>query len=503
MASGVDTISSEAPVRSTRSGRWSLHELSARDRLHYGALALIVVAGAFLRFAYLGEPMRFDESYSFLNYALAPVRDVTLSYNLPNNHVFNTVLMHFSFYKLGNHIWALRLPALLAGLAAPLAGYWAGRELYHRDAALWAAALIAVSSPLVDFSVNARGYELGVLFVLLALALGALVVRTTSPWPVRGFVVCAVLGAWSVPTTGYGLVIVAIWMAGAAVLRRGLAWRRIARVAGALALGAMLAYLLYWPLMGQSGWTYVGPLPRTRLAVQGLADAIWHVWWRTTSHPLDWFVAAGAVASLVLHRRLARESMPLALAWVLGIGLIVFFGKIGPFPRSWVAVLPLFLVFAGAGLAGVAQQLAARRLHDARPVSVAAALLLTVVLGAGILHAGQAGSEEPPQSDNDLVSILHQTLRPKELVLIDQVRFGAQLNYYLARAHYGAGMGIVTADQEADGHVLTIVPRDQAGLAVGQVGGLGGHPTGQPPRLVRRLRYISIYDVPVRPSARG
>jgi hypothetical protein len=482
------------------------------DWLHVAALALIVVIGAAIRLAYLNEPMRYDEAYSFLHYARLPLSAIVRTYDTANNHIFSNLLVHFSYFHLGADRWMLRLPALLAGVAAPLAGYWAAREMFDRDAGLWAAALVATSSPLVDFSVNARGYEIAVLFLLLALGFGVRVVRTQAIWAVAGFAVSAVLAAWAVPTAAYGLAVVGVWMLAAVVIRPTRDWRAIARVAATLAVPALGAYLLYRPLMHQYGWKQVTPIhiggPEVHITrggriagsgdpVWNLAKATWAMWWRATPHPIDWLIAAAAAASAFVARRRPGEWMPLILAWALTLALLVVVLPVSPFRRSWLALLPLLLVAAGAGLAAAAR-VASQRLPCARLAGTVAALVLTAGLALAVLNAGQARSEEPPQSDNDIVPILRQVLRPGERVLYDEPSFGAQLDYYLGRARYPVETYRVTPSDEADGRVVTIVPRNQPWNAVLQVQRLGGHPTGRFPRELRRLPYISIYAVGVK-----
>lgn len=490
--------------------RW--RGLSRGDWLHVAALALIVVVGAAIRLAYLNEPMRYDEAYSFLHYARLPLSAIVRTYDTANNHILSNLLVHFSYYHLGGDRWMLRLPALLAGVAAPLAGYWAAREMFDRDAGLWTAALVATSEPLVDFSVNARGYTLAILFLLLALALGVRVVRTQSLWAVGGFAVCAVLAAWAVPTAAYGLAVVGAWMVAAVVIRPTRDWRAIGRVVATLALPALVGYLLYRPLMHQYGWKQVTPIhiggPEVHInrggriagagdPVWNLAKATWANWWRATPHPIDWLIPAAAVASAFVARRRPGEWMPLILAWALTLALLIVVLPVSPFRRSWLALLPLLLVAAGAGLAAGAR-IAAERLPRARLAGTIAALVLTGGLAVAVLNAGQARSEEPPQSDNKLVSVLRQILRPGERVLYDEPAFGAQLDYYLGRAHYPVEEYRVPPADERDGRVVVIVTRDRPWDAVLVVKRLGGHPTGRFPRELRRLPYISIYAVQVK-----
>jgi len=126
--------------------------------LHVVALALILAGGVALRVAFMWEPMRYDEAWSFTVFAIGPWRTVTLNYAQANNHVLNTILMHSTWRVFGDGLWVIRGPVFVAGSLVPLAAYAAVRRLRDSNAALWAAALTATSAPLIDFSVNARGY---------------------------------------------------------------------------------------------------------------------------------------------------------------------------------------------------------------------------------------------------------------------------------------------------------------------------------------------------------
>ncbi len=64
-----------------------------------------------------------------------------------------------------------------------------------------------------------------------------------------------------------------------------------------------------------------------------------------------WLLCAAIVVAILLHKRLARHrlSMPLVvIAWTLL--LLAAMHRI-PFPRTWLYLLPLLLILAGAGIA--------------------------------------------------------------------------------------------------------------------------------------------------------
>jgi hypothetical protein len=291
-------------------------------------------------------------------------------------------------------------------------------------------------------------------------------------------------------------------MLASTLIRRPLDLTRALQVLGTLALAAGLGYIACWPLIGQQGWNFVAPLPRTWSAIHPLLTTTWQLWNRTTPHPLDWLIAVAFFGALRLPASLARERMPLALAVLITAGAILLFAPISPFSRSYIGLLPLYLVSAAGGLSG-AGRLVRRRLPASSPVLAGiGSLALAVGLGASVLHGGQLHSEEPPASDNNIVSILERTPKPGGQALIDVPAYGAGVQFYLARAGKQALItGQVTPAQRAAGHVLVIVPHGTGGFAAGAkstVAAFGAQPLpGDSARLVKQLTYIMLYDVAI------
>ena len=112
--------------------------------------------------------MQLDEAYTYNEYASKPVLDGLSWYTLPNNHLLNTLLIHVATVVLGNEPWVVRLGALAAGLGLIPAIYALTRRLCGPPEGLLAAALVAASEPLIDYSTNARGYTLVALVTVLA-----------------------------------------------------------------------------------------------------------------------------------------------------------------------------------------------------------------------------------------------------------------------------------------------------------------------------------------------
>ena len=154
--------------------------VAAESRLHLGALGLVTVAAVLVRLEFLFQPMRYDESVTFVHYASRPWYIALTTYTAPNNHVFHSELAQLTTAVFGGAPWAVRLPAFMAGILLVPATYVAGRALYGKHAALIAAALVAASSVLIEYSTNARGYTLIALCFALLLALGTRLLTSSN-----------------------------------------------------------------------------------------------------------------------------------------------------------------------------------------------------------------------------------------------------------------------------------------------------------------------------------
>jgi uncharacterized membrane protein len=440
------------------------------ERLHLLLLGVIVLGGVLLRVRWLGEPMRWDEAATFQKYALGSVGHIVETYDRPNNQILYSLLTHFSLGIFGYAVWVVRLVAFAAGLAIIPVSYLAARRLFDPVAGLWAAALTATAAPLVDYSVNGRGYTLGALFTLLALWFGARLIERDSRWEWAAFILCCVLAVYTVPTMAIGVAIVALWML---IKDR----RVVFRLALALAAAGALSLLLYSAALGQSGWDAVTPLAREWGSVTGLAGDVFANWNRAAPHPLDWLIAAGFVASLFVDWRLAAASGAVLLG-------VILLGPIAPFVRSWLVLLPLYLIQAAAGLAW-----ATRRAGAAAPAIAA------VVLASALIGTGLRSTDVPPVTDNDIVALLKKYTPPHEHVLID--RYAAAPTHYYYYERYGDPGLETTAIRSGDRatrHMVVVVPRGTSPIeTVYKAGGIADGPA----RLLAGRKWIDIYDVPL------
>ncbi len=131
-------------------------------------VGLITALGLFLRWPGIDRSLGHDELYTIVIFATRSWGDILTGYDLPNNHIFHTLLLRLSQSLFGDAEWALRLPALAAGAASLPAIYALARRLTGIPTVGLLAALMLGSHHLhVNFSQQARGYTLMVLLCIL------------------------------------------------------------------------------------------------------------------------------------------------------------------------------------------------------------------------------------------------------------------------------------------------------------------------------------------------
>src|SRR5262245_14050862 len=159
---------------------------------HRLVLIFLAVVALATRMAAMQSILRFDERTTYLDFVKQPWGYAISAYPIPNNHVFHTLLAKASIAVLGDSIWALRLPALVAGLLIVPATYVAVRMMYGSPAAIIATAIVATSREMVRYSTDARGYSIITLAFLLLLIIGARLLEENST---EGWVLFAIIAA--------------------------------------------------------------------------------------------------------------------------------------------------------------------------------------------------------------------------------------------------------------------------------------------------------------------
>ena len=369
--------------------------LRSDGNLSAGLLLTFCVLGAFLRIHFLFQPVGFDEADTITSYASRPLYLALSWYPVPNNHLFHTLLLHFTWRTFGDAEWAIRLPALFAGIVLIPATYWAARTLYNRHVALMSAAMAATASSLVSYSTNGRGYTMVcVLFLLLLIASRSLLERDNRQvWFLWALI--AALGFYTIPIMLYAAGAAALWIVLSSypmepVRRRAL----LVRLVATLTTTGILTTLLYLPVLVVSGLKslfangYLRPRDFAYL-FENLPDSLEGAGRMMTADlpgPLLWVFLVAFAAGLVFHRLGASHRIPILLAVVLWTTPVLIVQRVAPFPRVWLFLLPLCLIVACAGLWLPVRALAGPSDIRSSWLSAAVAVCCFLLVGGAALH---------------------------------------------------------------------------------------------------------------------
>lgn len=216
-------------------------------------LAMILALGLALRLYRLDTELWLDEVQMVVRYVPLEFRQLVSTYDSQNHQPLYTILARLSWLAAGGADWAVRVPAVLFGVASLAAAWSFARRVASTTEATLAALLLAVSYHHTWFSQNARGYTA---MLCLALAATTLFLRlcggTDRPSRLAwGYAVLMALATYTHLTAA----LIAVGHAGALLMAtrwnsrdaRGLAaWPAIA-----LVLSAILTICLYAPMLPQ------------------------------------------------------------------------------------------------------------------------------------------------------------------------------------------------------------------------------------------------------------
>jgi 4-amino-4-deoxy-L-arabinose transferase-like glycosyltransferase len=358
------------------------------------ALVLLTALALVVRLPGIGGDLWLDEIATVLGSVRPPLIETLTSYPNANTHVLYSVLAHVSVALFGETAWAVRLPALLFGVATVPALYWLVRTWFERREALGASLVLALSYHHAYFAHNARAYT-GFLFFTVVTT--ALLVRAVRGNQRHHWTLFALLAALSSYLLLSAVFVTALQVAGAAWMLLFSGQRGEQRASRLLELvkwtvaAALLTLFLYAPLLGDmfaffggSRGDFIGWRPSFELArvvLQAVAPG---------GDPAiaGAVLLLGAPVAVVGIVSVARRAPLLVFAFALAPLLEIAAGLVlgaGTYPRRLLLLLPFGIIVAVRGVA-VLTAWAAERL--AQPRAELPAFVTCLVLGALVGAAG-------------------------------------------------------------------------------------------------------------------
>jgi hypothetical protein len=425
-------------------------------RLEMATVFTIFAIGVFLRAWHVNRAVRYDEAWSYLEFASKPLVLGLSNYRAPNNHLLNTLLVHFSTALFGNSPVAIRLPALFAGCLVIPATWFVTRALYGSLPAIFAAGCVSALPTFIEFSVNARGYALQWLSILGMIWLGyRLLEKPSSKIGWLGFVLTAVLGIYSIPTTLIPLAGIFAWiLLSTSVDGTTVEFKMISKDIALAGLAiALISSLLYVPPLIVRGFGAVTAQdvadwqqPQFIEGLKNLARCAWRHWTEGVPRAILAILLVGFAIALLSSRKISRNQTsrnPLSITIVLWIPAAIFIWAhhVFAFPRVWSYLLLSASMIASTGLS-LLPSLAFRDSRAAQVVLAGvASIVLAAVVGTGIIkeRALFTTNETGTIIDTDeIVDFLSAHLHPGDALVSNAIiqyqllRRSPQLYYSLA-----------------------------------------------------------------------
>lgn len=324
-----------------------------------GWVLMALCLGIAVRAYFLSQPMRYDESNTFLRFVNGDV-SLLFFYPFPNNHVLHTILVKLSTVVFGAHPSTIRFPAFLAGIASIPLMFCLVRVLLREKSATFATVATAVFPYLILYSTTARGYSLVVFFTLALIFIGALTASKPSMAASIVLSVIAALGMLTIPIMTFPVAGVYLWLT-CLFFINGNKFPRILRefVIPCAIMTIGLTAVFYTPVMLVSkGLDPV--LANEYVAAQSsemFFSRLYPHLARTFSDffrdvPAPILFAFLALMTIGAYSAARRRDWPLLLLLpsALVACAVLFLSKHAiPYPRTWIFLLPLMLILANAG----------------------------------------------------------------------------------------------------------------------------------------------------------
>lgn len=233
---------------------WPASITSSGQPILWGWLTFVVILAAVPRALALNQQLWFDEIVTLLDSVHEPISRIATTYNSQNQHMLYSILAHCSVGLFGEHPWALRLPAVLFGVASIPALYFFARLVTTNREALFASSLMGVNYQHIWFSQDARGYTGMAFWALLA---SIFFVRCAAEGKTRDWIVyglAAALGVYTHLTMAFviiGHAIVYAWLVASRARSAGRWSRGFLRLSYGFALAGGVAFLLYVPVLSR------------------------------------------------------------------------------------------------------------------------------------------------------------------------------------------------------------------------------------------------------------
>ena len=217
-------------------------------------LLSITALAAFSRLYYANIPLKGDEALVLYSFVKHPFYITIANYTNVGNHIFHSFITNIFVTLFGDSKMIFRLPVIISGIAIVPIGYYITEKLFNRRVGYVFAIILATSPALIEYSVNARGYNIQIFlhFILIVLSIYLLNKNNMFAW--GAWSIISALLFWTLPTALYIHGGICLWFIFSS---KG---SNVKHVVGYSVLSAVLTIILYSPALIACGFGHMSSM---------------------------------------------------------------------------------------------------------------------------------------------------------------------------------------------------------------------------------------------------
>ena len=392
------------------------------------ALAIVITGALLLRIIQFDQSLWVDEIHAYMSCIDAGFLKI-FTYN---NQILHSVLARVLLLLCGNKEWALRLPALIFGMA----GIWGVSKLaglLGRKDVIWISILFLALSPLhVDQSQQVRSYTMLFFFSAMSCYYFLRCLRDDKRAVWFGFAAASIAGLWSHPYMSMVLISQFICVAAGCLFIRdnrettapAVSWSVVSRFFLVFTIIGAITFVIYAPSLPFFLFESLRDYPRRVVSLKFVGLIIRELGSGAEGPDLGMGHLIFFITGLFFMRR--REKMMALLGTTVMVAPIVLNAIMRPnwlYPRFFMYALPLYLVFAAYGICAITEKLTSSRQIAAR---TAFAILLFAVSAASLFRIATE-----PRQDYRRAAVYIRGHTDKDTVVISPGFAGSEIGYYL------------------------------------------------------------------------
>ena len=402
----------------------------------------VMFVAAVVRLEEIHFPLSHDEAYMYNAFASRSIWHMVSNYHLPNNHVLLSVIMKITTGLLGNHVWTLRLPTILAGVLMVPATFFFAKRFYSIETAILSSILVAVFPVLVLYSVLARGYAIIALFTLLLFILADYIRNHKNRFAWLLIVLLSALGFFTIPIMLFPFGALYIWLLLSFVLKDTTSYEtkfdflKYWVISGFIA--AFITILLYTPIFIYSydrffGNGFIAPVEWNifLVTISTRLRNTWTEWSEFVPLWTSYLSVFGFLVSLIFHRRFSRQKFPPQLAFLIWIVTLLIVRRPDMLPRFWLFLAAPILVWSTAGIVEPLKRIPVKIGKGRNLAQVMVMLIFAFVVGQSVLSVPSLPTQWRAKDDMEKTAIyLKDYLHQGDLVTASTARLPAMRYYF-------------------------------------------------------------------------